>query len=84
MTQHTITMYTMTTCGHCRAAKEFLDRNSIPYSATDINLLQGEEREKKIAELRAVNPACTVPTILIGEKVIIGFNEEKLRQALSL
>jgi len=35
-------------------------------------------------EIRKYNPACSFPTILIGDTVIIGFNESAIREALGL
>jgi glutaredoxin len=48
----------------------------------DVDLLQGKEREAIIEEVGRYNPGLTFPTILIGDEVIIGFNEDKLRKAL--
>jgi glutaredoxin-like protein NrdH len=50
----------------------------------DVDLLAGDERERVMDEVRKLNPSCTFPTICIDDIIIIGFNEEKLRNALSL
>jgi hypothetical protein len=44
--------------------------------------MKGKERESIIAEVSRYNPRLTFPTILIGEEVIVGFNEEKVKKAL--
>jgi glutaredoxin-like protein NrdH len=49
---------------------------------TDVDLLTGAERERIMDEVRKLNPDCSFPTICIGESIIIGFNEEKLKKAL--
>jgi hypothetical protein len=33
-------------------------------------------------EVRKLNPDCTFPTICIGDRVVVGFNEERIRKAL--
>jgi glutaredoxin-like protein NrdH len=35
-------------------------------------------------EVRKFNPDCSFPTICIGDTVIVGFNEEKIRTALDI
>ena len=37
-----------------------------------------------IDDVRKLNPKCSFPTIVIGGKVIIGFNEPEIREALGL
>jgi glutaredoxin-like protein NrdH len=80
----TVKIYTLSTCGHCKAAKKFLNDHGVAYSCKDVDLLAGEERTKTIEEVKKYNPACSFPTILIGAKVVIGFNEPALREALGI
>ena len=42
------------------------------------------ERAAVIADLRNLNPKCSVPTIIIGTEVIIGFDEDAIRKALGI
>ena len=79
-----VKMYTLSTCSHCKAAKRFLDRCTVQYDFTDIDLLSGEERQAVLADLRRLNPNCSVPTIIIGEEVIVGFDEESLKKVLGI
>jgi glutaredoxin-like protein NrdH len=80
----TVKIYTLSTCGHCKAAKKFLNDHGVGYSCKDVDLLTGEERTKTIEEVKKYNPACSFPTILIGGKVVIGFNEPAIREALGI
>ena len=43
-----------------------------------------DERKALIEEVKQVNPRCTFPTILIGGRVIVGFKEDEIREALGL
>ena len=79
-----IKMYTISTCGHCKAAKQFMCDQKLLHEFTDVDLLTGEERKLVLDEVRKYNPNCSFPTILIGDKVIIGFNEADIREALDL
>ncbi len=77
-----VKMYTLSTCGYCKATKKFLDSLKVEYDFTDVDLLEGEEKATVMEEVRKVNPRFSFPTIVIEDKVIVGFREEDLRDAL--
>ena len=79
-----VKMYTLSTCGHCKAAKKFLGEHAVEHEFTDVDLLTGDARKTVLDEVRKFNPGCSFPTILVGERVIIGFNELAIREALGL
>lgn len=79
-----IKIYTLSTCSHCKATKKFLADNGIIFEFTDIDLLEGKERENALNEVVQYNPGRSFPTILIGKKVIIGFREKEIREALGI
>ena len=82
--QKPVKMYTLSTCSHCKAAKKFMSDNGIMYDCTDVDLLQGAERENVLQEVMQYNPERTFPTIIIGDKIIVGFRENAIRQALGI
>jgi len=47
-------------------------------------MLKGDERKAIIADVKKFNPRCSFPTIIIGEKVIIGFKEKEIKEALGM
>lgn len=77
-----VKMYTLSTCGHCRAAKAFFENCGVKYEFRDVDLASGEERSALIEEVKKLNPYCTFPTIIIGNKIIVGFREKVIREAL--
>lgn len=79
-----VKIYTLSTCSHCKAAKKFLNENNIIFDATDVDLLQGTDRETVLNEVVQYNPQRSFPTIIIGDKIIIGFKESDIREALGL
>jgi glutaredoxin-like protein NrdH len=79
-----VKMYTLSTCSHCKSTKKFLQDCNVPYDFVDVDLLQGEERSRMIEEVKKYNPNCSFPTILIGDKVIVGHKEEEIKEALGL
>jgi glutaredoxin-like protein NrdH len=79
-----VKMFTLSTCSHCKAAKKFMADNGISVDCTDVDLLEGEEREAIIQEVIKYNPNRSFPTIIIGDKIIVGFQESAIREALGI
>ena len=73
-----IKVYALSTCVHCKHAKEFLEEKHIPYDCVHVDFLSGEERTKIMDIVRKLNPALSFPTIVIGDKVIVGFRRDEL------
>ncbi|HEY6000059.1 MAG TPA: glutaredoxin family protein [bacterium] len=84
MAQPRVRMYTLSTCHHCKAAKKFLTGCGVAFEFTDVDLLTGAEREAILAEVRRLNPECSFPTIVIGDQVVVGNDEARIRKALGL
>jgi len=82
--QKPVKMYTLSTCIHCKAAKKLLNDCKVKYEFTDVDLLKGKEREAILEEIKRWNPRCSFPTIMIGDKVIIGNKEDEIKEALGL
>jgi len=80
----TVKIFTLSTCSHCKATKRFLGECGIQFEFTDVDLLDGEERKAILEEVRRFNPNCSFPTIIIGEKVIVGHKEDQIKEALGL
>jgi glutaredoxin len=61
-----------------------LNELGVDYNFTDVDLLTGEDRKTAINEVRQYNPQVSFPTILIGDKVIVGNKENEIKEALGL
>ena len=79
-----VKMFTLSTCSHCKATKNFFDTCSVQYEFTDVDLLPLAERDAILKDVKKINPRCTFPTIIIGDQVIVGFHEDKIKKALGL
>ena len=84
MSEKEVKMYTLSTCSHCKATKKFLSDCEVRYDFVDVDLLEGEERQAIIEDVKKFNPRCSFPTIIIGDRVIVGFKEDEIREALGL
>jgi glutaredoxin len=79
-----VKMYTLSTCVHCKKTKKLLNECAVQYDYIDVDLVPLEQRETILEEVKKFNPDCSFPTIIIGDKVIVGFNEPEIRRALGL
>ena len=79
-----VKLYTLSTCSHCKATKKFLNDCAVKFEFEDVDLIQGEERKAIIEEIKKLNPKCSFPTIIIGDKVIVGFKEDEIKEAIGL
>jgi len=61
-----------------------LDECNVKYEFEDVDILQGEERAAILEDIKKWNPNCSFPTIIIGDKVIVGYKEHEIREALGL
>ena len=82
--ENLVKLYTLSTCSHCKATKEFLNDCAVKYDFEDVDLLEGEERKAILEDVRKWNPKCSFPTIVIGGKVIAGFKENEIKEALGI
>ncbi len=82
--QKPVKMYTLSTCSHCKSTKKLLDECAVAYEFTDVDLLSMDERAAILEDVKKFNPLCTFPTIIIGDKIIIGFQEVAIKGALGL
>ena len=79
-----VKIFTLSTCSHCKATKKFLNDNGISFDFIDVDQLQGAQRENVLQEVVKYNPQRSFPTIIIGDKIIVGFKEDDIREALGI
>ncbi|MDL2216239.1 glutaredoxin family protein [Desulfovibrio sp. OttesenSCG-928-M14] len=85
MASHTVIFYGLSTCIHCRHAREFLEKNDIQFELHYVDQVADTERTNLLIKVRECNPNVSFPTIVIdGATVIVGFQPEALAQALEL
>lgn len=72
-----ITIYTIPNCVYCKMAKDyFVDRD---INTKEINVFRNKEAAKDMIELSG---QMGVPVIVIGGKVIVGYDEREIEMAL--
>ena len=79
-----VIVFSLSTCSHCKSAKRFLEDCNVQYEHMDVDLLTGDERKKVVEDVKKLNPKCSFPTIKIGDKIVVGFKEAEIKEALGL
>lgn len=77
-----IVLYGLMSCAHCKEVRELLVERQVPFECIFVDLLTGEERSETLREVRRINPEVTFPTVVIGDKVIVGFKKDQIAEAL--
>jgi glutaredoxin-like YruB-family protein len=74
-----VKIYSTPTCPYCIRAKQFLKENNIPFLDIDVakDAQAGEEMIEKSGQMG-------VPVLDIGGEIIVGFDQEKIREALGI
>lgn len=83
MTENVL-VYSLSTCSHCHATKRLLNDCKVEYVFKDVDLLTDQDRKAVLEDIRAFNPQCSFPTIVIGKQVIVGYNEKEILAALGV
>lgn len=84
MDEKPVKLYSLSTCSHCKSTKRLLDECTVAYDFVDVDLLEGDERRAIIEDVKKFNPKCSFPTIIIGSKVIVGYKEQEIKEALGV
>lgn len=74
-----VIMYTTSTCHFCGKAKEWFEKNKVGYVAYNV----GENIEKR-KEMITKSGQMGVPVIMVGDDVVVGFNESRLAKLLDI
>jgi glutaredoxin-like YruB-family protein len=78
-TQPTVTIYSTPTCHFCHAAKELFTEKNIAFN--DYNVATDLEKRKEMIDKSG---QMGVPVIIVGDKVVVGFDEMQLRELLHI
>jgi glutaredoxin-like protein NrdH len=84
MEECNVRIYALSTCIHCKNTKEYLTGCGVEYDCIDVDKLDPEQRKQVLEDIKKINPGCSFPTIIIGDKIIVGFRQEELKEALNL
>lgn len=79
MVKHKIIVYSTSMCPWCVRAKEFFKKNRIEFKDIDVN-----ENMEAAEEMIKKSGQTGVPVIDIDGKIIIGFDQVRIKELLNL
>ncbi|MGB2660911.1 MAG: glutaredoxin domain-containing protein [Candidatus Omnitrophota bacterium] len=74
-----VIVYSTPTCPYCLKVKQFLKDNNINFEDIDVSADQS-----KVQEMVQKSGQMGVPVLDIGGEIIVGFDRDKIAQALGL
>ena len=74
-----VTIYSTPTCHFCHKAKDFFQANSVEYTDNDV----ATDMDKR-QEMIDMTGQMGVPVIKIGDDVVVGFDEGKVKELLGI
>jgi glutaredoxin-like protein NrdH len=77
-----VMLYALSTCPFCKMAKKFFESRNIPFDSVDVDLLEKEEKDKTVQKVQEISGRRAFPVIVIGETVIVGYDELRIKEAL--
>jgi glutaredoxin-like protein NrdH len=79
-----VKLYALSTCPYCRMTKRYLDENAVEYDIAEVDLLEGQEKDDTVAEVRRISGGASFPVVVIDDEVIVGFNKVRIKELLGL
>jgi len=83
--KHKVLVYAISTCGWCKRAKTFLNKNNVEYEYVDIDLINDEDKEKIRQDIQNRGGPLAYPTLIIDNKTLLtGAPQDKLKEVLQI
>jgi glutaredoxin-like protein NrdH len=79
-----VQIFSLSTCIHCKDTKDFLNLCGIAYNCIDVDKLDPDQRKNVLEEIKQINPECSFPTLVIGDKVIVGFKKDEIKEIFGI
>ena len=73
-----VTIYSTPTCHFCHMAKDYFAANNVTF--TDFNVMEDVDKRKEMIDMTG---QMGVPVIRIGDDVVVGFDESKVKELLA-
>ncbi len=84
MAEKSLIFYSLSTCGYCEITKKMLDELEVEYESIVVDLLSADEKDEAVQKIINFNPRCTFPTLIYGDKVVIGMKPQEIKEMLGV
>ena len=79
MSEKEVRVYSTPTCSFCRMTKNFLQSNNIKFK--EFNVAEDQAAREEMVNKSG---AMSVPVIEIDNEIIVGFDQEKIKEKLGI
>jgi glutaredoxin len=79
-----VKVFALSTCPYCRMTRAYLDENGVPYEVVEVDMLEGDEKDEVVAEVRELSGGASFPVVIVADEVIVGFNKKRIKELLDL
>jgi len=79
-----IHLYALSTCPYCRMTKRYLDDHGITYALTEVDLLEGDDKQAAIDKVKELSGGTSFPVLVADDDVVVGFNKSKIAKVIGL
>ena len=79
-----IQLYALSTCPYCRMTKRYLDDHGITYTLTEVDMLEGDEKQAAIDKVKELSGGTSFPVLVADGEVVVGFNKSKIAKVIGL
>jgi glutaredoxin len=83
-TEPRVKLLVLSTCLQCKALMELLREHEVTFEATNIDLLEQQEREELLRRMEPYNEKKAFPVAFIGNKAIVGFQKKVILAELGV
>ncbi len=77
-----VILFALSTCGWCAKTRQLLSDLGVAYDYLYVDLVGKDEQNAVVQEVEKYNPALSFPTVVVGDRTIVGFREDQIREAL--
>ncbi len=83
--KHRVLMYALSTCAWCKKTKKLLKDLNVEYEYIDVDLCNDVDREEIRQDIMKRGGRPSYPIVIVDDKqMIIGFLEDKIKEALEV
>jgi len=83
--RHKILLYTLSTCAHCKATKQFFRENDVEFEYLDVDLCDQQNLQEIKNDILKRKSNFAFPKIIIDDQIFItGFDKDKITKALKI
>jgi len=77
-------VYALSTCPYCKRTRRFLDAHRVDYECIEVDQLDDAKQDQALEEIKKLTGKQSFPVVVIGDDIIVGHDEDKLRRALKI